>query len=478
MIPWKLTTEFDKEHHLFSNAFKTDYVVNSFTCSCGNTDFIIGYLHDEIKYTCPTCDNRTFYDANIAKENIDEFLSDNSKIALNSSFELNICKEYIEAAYVVLIPESIDFMKQKVSFARRKIYNHYRSEYGYFIPKLEIKQNKDLFVELEIDLVNRLKEKLNYLHISTNGCGLTDPSDLLFFLKNKSLKEFDLLYWDRIAYSTLFATTENLTVKKALRILSNLRKEKSVKKVIYDNYCNRQWSKYIRFNSALIESFTQEIEDTNILVNLLQLEFSNTYFGSDGEASNLIKILKHRYTEKQILALFTEYSKYYNPSDHAYFRDMVDAILSIIDIDAFFKIHKKVKCNISSLHDATTSDARKLLRKQLANKKIYNAKHKLKPCVQIDNYEIRLPKNGRELHDWADALHNCMASYYESIVQDETLIYGFFLNNEIEFAVEIIEGSLIQASRTCNQDLLQEQQKVLEKWLKRYFPDEEICDVA
>jgi len=108
----------------------------------------------------------------------------------------------------------------------------------------------------------------------------------------------------------------------------------------------------------------------------------------------------------------------------------------------------------------------------------YNEKHKLKPCTKMNTYEIKLPQNEQELHAWAETLHNCMAGYYDRIVQNETLIYGFILNNKIEFAVEISEGYLIQASRACNDDLLLHQQEVLQKWLKRYFPQQEIYDIA
>ena len=62
-----------------------------------------------------------------------------------------------------------------------------------------------------------------------------------------------------------------------------------------------------------------------------------------------------------------------------------------------------------------------------------------------------------------------MASYFKSILNKDTIIYCFFKNNNIEFAVEIIAKKIIQASAIDNMPLDDEQRDVAKKWLKRYF---------
>jgi len=216
--------------------------------------------------------------------------------------------------------------------------------------------------------------------------------------------------------------------------------------------------KYYAFSSLFIEVFTREITDTNLLVRFLKLNIYYPYLDKK-DILEFIKILKKRYTEKQILALFVELCR---SSNTGFFKDMIDAIL---DVDDLFKKNKKIKCTVQSLHDAATKHRRKLFLKKLFNTKLHNEKHKLKACVDIDDYAIKLPQNGPELHEWAETLHNCMDGYLDMIINNETIIYGFFTCKQ-------------KASRVCNQDLLPHQQIVLKRWLNRYFPQEKIINVA
>lgn len=469
MIPWKLVTKFDDEQHLFSNIIDTKYVVNSFTCSCGHVDLLIGYLYDEIEYTCPICKNSVFYDANNAWRNIDYFLSYNNDIEFYS-YDISTCKDSLEARYVTKIPTNIDFMRKKVLYSGKKLCSLLINDKGDIKESSIIKENEDINNELKTILVNSLNKKPDHFNLPTSEYERLNLDSASFFLKNKDLNDYGFYNWA----VNRGLTTEHIAIEKALHILANDRKEKSVKRMIYNNYLNYN-RKNKGFNPSLIEIFTRDIKDSNILVKLLELDIYNCNL-STGYIILLIQILKKRYSEKQILVLFVELSK--NNSRRQYFVDMMHAISDIDDIDNFFKVHKKVKCNISSLHDAAVEYTRKCLQKRLSIGTIYNEKHQLKPCIQIDNYEIKLPQNGIELLDWAETLHNCMASYYEMIVKNETSIYGFFIKNKIEFAVEISEGNFIQASRTCNEELLPKQQEILQKWLKKYFPQEELSYVA
>ena len=61
MIAWKLTTEFDKQRHLFFEKIQTDYIVETYICSCGHTDFITKHPEQKLKYICIECENTKFY---------------------------------------------------------------------------------------------------------------------------------------------------------------------------------------------------------------------------------------------------------------------------------------------------------------------------------------------------------------------------------------------------------------------------------
>ena len=431
MIPWKLITEFDQEKHLFSNIVDTNYFVNSFICSCGHVDILVRYIHEKLDYTCPLCGNRTFHDANSAWRNIDYFLSYNKDIELSYSYDIVICKESIEARYITMIPKSIDFMRQKVLFSRKKLASLHITDKGNIEESFKIEVNGDVSNKLKKILIIRLNKKSNHFNLPMSEHEPLDIDSAHFFLRNKHLKNFDFYRWMDIDS----LPTIEMTLEKALKIISNHRKEKSVRKTIYNNYCLQKRESDV-IHTSLIEAFTKEIGDPNILVQLLQLNIYDSYFYKD-DSIKFLQILKRRFAEKQILALFIELSK--DNSLRIYFKDMKRTITQIEDIDDFFKTNVKLKCTVLKLHNAATGYERNHLQKKLANKKIYNTKHKLKPCVQIDNYKIRLPQNGTELYDWANTLHNCMAGYYKMIANNETLIYGFFANDSIEFAVEISE---------------------------------------
>ena len=139
-------------------------------------------------------------------------------------------------------------------------------------------------------------------------------------------------------------------------------------------------------------------------------------------------------------------------------------------IEEFDRETGKIKCNINDLHDSITDYYYdKEQKNYMTGKSLDFLKDDLKPCGQIENYEVRVPKSGDELYQWAGRLQNCMASYFKSILNKDTIIYCFFKDNYIEFAVEIRDKTIIQASGIENMPLDDEQREVAIKWLRRYF---------
>ena len=84
--------------------------------------------------------------------------------------------------------------------------------------------------------------------------------------------------------------------------------------------------------------------------------------------------------------------------------------------------------------------------------------------VNLETYEIKLPQNGKELYEWSNELHNCLSIYYKSIQKRETTVYGFFLENEIKFAVEIRDNEIIQAKAKYNNDLNSSEKDFVFSW--------------
>jgi len=103
----------------------------------------------------------------------------------------------------------------------------------------------------------------------------------------------------------------------------------------------------------------------------------------------------------------------------------------------------------------------------------------MKPCIVANTYQVKLPKTRKELLDWADELHNCMAGYFKMIQNHETIIYCFFQEGILVFAVEICDNAVVQASGKYNADLTFEQKQVLTKWFEMFQKNKQmIADVA
>lgn len=86
--------------------------------------------------------------------------------------------------------------------------------------------------------------------------------------------------------------------------------------------------------------------------------------------------------------------------------------------------------------------------------------------VTICGYNVNLPNNNLELYEWANDLRNCLAGYEDRIRSHKTTVYGFFIQSNLIFAVEIQMGAIIQAHRKYNYPIEPQQRKILNLWLK------------
>ena len=92
----------------------------------------------------------------------------------------------------------------------------------------------------------------------------------------------------------------------------------------------------------------------------------------------------------------------------------------------------------------------------------------LNACNNISSYSVRLPMTGKELFRWSIALENCLAGYGKKIASGKTIVYGFFENDEIKFAVEIQNKQIVQANLKYNQSLDSRDVNVVNSWHQQY----------
>jgi hypothetical protein len=302
-ISWKLTTDFDKQRHLFFEKIETGYIIQSYICSCGYNHFIVKHSSQSISYRCKKCRNTNFYDAHDADRDIFSFLANNSDIKINYRYDLKQSHKEIISKQYITIPKDINFLKKEVIFREKTLYALSLN----FDGKLE----EIYHLDYDERIFERLKSDITHYINSTNCCNLPQHADkkmtmdmIIFFLKNRHLKEFEFYYWSE----TWRLCDRDFTVNDALLHIANYPKEKSIKRALYNNY-NYQLENNMRFISIFIDAFTHSIEDINIIVKLIELHG----FYDDGEYSitsdqlgNFIEFLKRYYSEKQILLCFSK----------------------------------------------------------------------------------------------------------------------------------------------------------------------------
>jgi hypothetical protein len=458
MIAWRLTTDFDKQKHLFFEKIKTNYVIVAYICSCGYIDFVIKYSKQYVEYVCSRCENTKFYDANIAWKH-GNFLYQYKDLDFTFEYDIENYTNGISSRYITKIPKTIDFLNSKVIFGKKSVCNLKLTIDG------ELKQSYAL--RLDEKKLSKLKKNL-ILYINKNKClDIPYPKDkdltlkmVSFFLKNKHLKDFDFYHWNDID----ILEGQDIDINDALKIISNNHKAKSVRKTIYQNYI-RQLKNSNSFDSKFIEAFTKTIRDINILVKLLSLELIYSKYSSVDSKylEEMIVFLKKHYTEKQLLQFFS--SKEFDSNKYL-FRDTVHEFY--FNKDLLHNKFKKVPCKVASLHDEFVRCSKEQRYEYMMYQKLNYTEEENQACIQLNNNKVRLPKTGQELYEWADALHNCMAGYFDDIKDKESIIYGFFQDNVLSFAVEIYHNTIIQASEKYNAKLSIENKNTLDKWFVQY----------
>lgn len=469
-LSWKLTSNTNEQRTLL-NGSGFVYDIDLFLCSCGYFEFITRNKNDEIEYSCSECENSIFHDANEALKSINFFLSNMKNINDFLTMSIEKTNKIISVVCYFTLPYQFDFLQEKIK--QKKLY----------VYKLSISDEGSIS-----------KEYLNIpsMELSTEMTKKLYP----YIVKNRKLTQFDLLSkktlekvnnefrvnFNLIDFELLAWENNDLGVRSlndAFQYILNNRSEKSVKKALYLSYGEIIKSQN-KFNSIYIFVFTKHIKDPNILSKLLDLKLQNSLDIYDEEYNEkkldnafetFILFLKKYYTEANIYNIL----KNKNTIDD-YLTDTIQEILFYEEnnLDTFVK----TKSNILSIHNMLVKVNSNIRYKKMYEMKFQYSKEEKQKCIQIDTYNVILPQNGEELFIYAEKLQNCMAGYAQSIYNNWTTIYIFSKNNEIQFAVEVSDNKVIQASRKYNAPLNSEEQIVLNTWLKKFNIKDENIDMC
>ncbi len=86
----------------------------------------------------------------------------------------------------------------------------------------------------------------------------------------------------------------------------------------------------------------------------------------------------------------------------------------------------------------------------------------------IDGYSFRLPKTNVQMSEIGTALHNCVASYAESVRQKECTIVYATKDGDYKICIEVNENKILQERIDRNAEPTAEEKSVLKKWHERH----------
>ncbi len=459
---WKLTVSLDNQRQLFHKKLSTNYAIDAFICSCGHTEFIIKDPEQTIAYQCVECENEHFYDADQAWQNYHTFIinSDNP----NLSFEYRISKkeDSVSVGYAVMLPRSIDLMRNRVEFEHKDICSITIGSKGDITKEYETKIDTLIFEKMEQKLV-RYIAIFRCFGIEYDKNKKLTLGKILFSLRHKYLKSSEYYYWKEID-ALLPDKNRSYDIAQGIARISNGRKERSVKRAVYTEYL-RQMNNERFFHPGLINTFSRTIEDPNILVRLLSLNSLRNIEHLWVELEGFIWFLKQFYSEKQIAKLFEIDGE--GDEKLFMFRDTIEMLM--YDHEVIEENFHKVRCMVAALHDEFSRCQYQNKISQISEQLFVYAKNDLEKCIYTNGYKVQLPKSNVELYDWGERLHNCLFTYVSSVKKRNSIIYGFFIGDEIDFAVQIRNSQIVQASCKYNAALDEEEKFILHEWFGRFF---------
>lgn len=490
-ISWYLNADINDLRSLFSHVI-LPYNVDSYICNCGHIETIIKDQNSIAdKYICSSCENENFYDANKYQNNY--FWYDSIKNLFDEEFifslqpittydnETKILKSLIQ----INVPNSIDLASNKASYKSKTLFEIQIDEFGNlkeilhanFDLNLQITEDEKRFCEYvsEEELVNKnpflasFKKKILKTFIQNSNYFKSkilhktkSLEEFYFFVTHHHLLDTEFYKWKNIE---LLPKDKELTIIEALDYVLNYRTEKTLKKLVFENYA-KQIREYKCYDFIYIYSITKCIKDVNILNRMLNIdlkshidEMPNSFY-----LISFIEFLSSKYTDKQIENLFISYSK----NELFWLIDTVSIFSEVIDYIDEFEVPK---CKIENLHDDIIRFHQMVLNKHLIDVKFDYEDKFLDACTNIEDYQIKLPLDGIELFNWSNKLQNCLSGYWKLIKEKRTVVYGFYLDNEIKFAVEIKNNKIVQSKSKYNKDLQNKEMNLVKGWFIEFFEE-------
>lgn len=489
-MSWYLNLSINDVKTLFSNEI-LPYEVDVYICSCGNKEFIIKQKEDRLElFKCPICDNTNFQDANkyqnnfLWYENISNLFPLGVLTSIEPSFTVNEKSNEFDAKFYIDIPNSVDLANSKIKHTKKLIFSFSinaeniiyektfvnfdlesylhedENEYDSDVKDDELINRSPILITYKRKILKHIKLIKKYLSIRTIQKSST-VEESVFFIRNSNLLDNEFYKWQNISY---LPKNKTYSIDDGLDFVVNKRTESSLIKAVFKDY-KKQIREDDTYSFLYPYVVATHIDDVNIAQRMLDLNFkkhleyiqlTDIYF--------FMEFLIGRFTYKQIENIFLGFSK--EPDELFWLIHSVNLVNALRNNIHHFP---KVKANYKILHNELSKFYGMVSNKVLSNT-IYSYDQKfIDACINSEFYTIKLPQTGSEIYDWSCKLTNCLSSYNREIKKKETVIYGFFNKDVIEFAVEIRNNKIIEARGKYNRNLTDKEMNFVNEWFKSHF---------
>ena len=490
-LSWYLTLNINNLKTLFSQE-NLPYEVDCYLCSCSHKEIIMKNRNDILdEFECKNCQNKLFYNANKYHSNSLWYQQLNSildnEFLSNIEAEIIIDEENNLKSFIGLkIPISIDLASEEIIYTTKKIFEVEINKSGNIKDNLFVnlhfeelksyreKRDEAYFnVHIEENILinrhhlvkifkNRILEKLKtfYLFEKINHFEkIISFEEVAFFYSHSFILDYEFYYWKNIE----LLPTHNMNLLNGLQFILNYRKEKSLKKAVFLDY-KKQLEENKAYYFTYVYCITRLIKDVNIAKRMIELDFSYhlEILDESFRLYEFINFLLERFNEKQIENIFKGYLK--NKNERFWLIDSINLYSELKD-----EIYNLTlsKANYITIHDQLGNFQRRFTERAIFDMTFEYEKKYINACYKIEDYEIYLPNTGNELYEWAEKLENCLFSYGFQIKDRRTTIYGFFIDNEIKFAIEIKNKKIVQARKKFNKTLSTKENDLVDNWFKK-----------
>jgi len=285
-----------------------------------------------------------------------------------------------------------------------------------------------------------------------------------FFLQLPHVSDLELFYWQNWQ-EILEPSYFQRGIVATLEHIAAERKEKSIRRAIFRSYKTSIEQK--RYDPRPDWIFCRHYRDPNHLERLIRMEskiksrlFNDLLFE---EAEELTAKIFGLYGEGGSVRFWLSVEKTH--LDNRYIRD-IHRLLRVMSRNQ--RMRQDFRCPaacIEKLHHELIRIAGVFQREKEWAISFDYAPEILRLENKVGDVELRLPKTGEELARWGAWLENCLVNYIMDVASGKSVILGVFKNNELCYALELVDGKIVQFSGLRNGGVPEEIKKVIENYL-------------